>query len=605
MDEDHTLSHSGAAIALVERLLADAQSAEPLAVADLMRHHRRRPAVGWRIALPEACGSRQVDVLLPRGFPWAPPTIVLVDPPPFGEWPHVESDGALCLLDASATTDPFDPRGVMRHLLVEAAALVAELAAGGLREDFRTEFRSYWPGEAGASRGQIVSICNPDGQSRAIRCWYGRSYTLIGDSVEAIGGWLANRGWDRKKQPITVPAVLASLGTPPLPQDYPSDGTSLLALLEREDPAAAELAKSALVAETESLIVALRVATVRGPALVAAVLDRPRVRNGGGYARPDPITKGFRQGRVHPLTLVRRFASGNTVHRSNIERADASWVHGRDQGAGFARLRSSHVAVVGCGSLGSPVVRLLAQAGIGRMTLIDPDVLGWPNVGRHTLGASHVGSPKARAMAETIRQDFPHLKGVVAVDDGIESLLSDGSEALRGLDAIVSTTGHWLSNAALQHWASVNPGSPPLVFGWLEARACAGHAVAVRPPAGCLCCGFDGTGRPQFRATEWGDDGGDLREPACGASFQPYGASEATMCATLIVDMALDVLLGHASFPSHRIWGARSAVLERNGGRWSPEWLGSAPNASSGGMILERPWTQATRCVACEDADPA
>lgn len=57
---------------------------------------------------------------------------------------------------------------------------------------------------------------------------------------------------------------------------------------------------------------------------------------------------------------------------------------------------------MGCGSLGSPVAIALAQAGVGRLTLIDYDHLKWANIGRHPLGAASVDDEKAKAVAESL-----------------------------------------------------------------------------------------------------------------------------------------------------------------------------------------------------------
>ena len=45
------------------------------------------------------------------------------------------------------------------------------------------------------------------------------------------------------------------------------------------------------------------------------------------------------------------------------------------------RLSRKHLAIVGCGSGGSAFASMAARAGIGRFTLIDPDVLALENVG--------------------------------------------------------------------------------------------------------------------------------------------------------------------------------------------------------------------------------
>ena len=43
--------------------------------------------------------------------------------------------------------------------------------------------------------------------------------------------------------------------------------------------------------------------------------------------------------------------------------------------AGQARIGRAHVLIVGAGGLGSPAIMALAGAGIGSMTILDPDVV--------------------------------------------------------------------------------------------------------------------------------------------------------------------------------------------------------------------------------------
>src|SRR5437867_8391247 len=65
-------------------------------------------------------------------------------------------------------------------------------------------------------------------------------------------------------------------------------------------------------------------------------------------------------------------------------------------------LSGKHVAVIGCGSFGSAIAEMLARAGIGQLTLIDPDVLSAENLGRHVLTQKDLGRPKVEALRERL-----------------------------------------------------------------------------------------------------------------------------------------------------------------------------------------------------------
>jgi molybdopterin/thiamine biosynthesis adenylyltransferase len=59
------------------------------------------------------------------------------------------------------------------------------------------------------------------------------------------------------------------------------------------------------------------------------------------------------------------------------------------------RLLASHVLVIGAGGLGSPALLYLAAAGVGRITVVDPDVVDLTNLQRQIAHSdARVGSPK-------------------------------------------------------------------------------------------------------------------------------------------------------------------------------------------------------------------
>ena len=66
--------------------------------------------------------------------------------------------------------------------------------------------------------------------------------------------------------------------------------------------------------------------------------------------------------------------------------------------AGQARLATAHVLVVGAGGLGCALLPWLAGAGVGHITLLDPDRVELGNLHRQPLyRMADVGAPKALA----------------------------------------------------------------------------------------------------------------------------------------------------------------------------------------------------------------
>jgi sulfur carrier protein ThiS adenylyltransferase len=81
-----------------------------------------------------------------------------------------------------------------------------------------------------------------------------------------------------------------------------------------------------------------------------------------------------------------------------------------DDPAARARLADSHVAIVGCGGLGSNAAHMLVRAGIGQLTLIDFDTVEADNLNRQLFFPDQIGQPKTEALAVTLRRIRPDVR---------------------------------------------------------------------------------------------------------------------------------------------------------------------------------------------------
>ena len=108
-------------------------------------------------------------------------------------------------------------------------------------------------------------------------------------------------------------------------------------------------------------------------------------------------------------------------------------------GAGQVALAGAHVALVGVGGIGSPVLQYLAAAGIGSLTLIDDDVVEASNLQRQTIFAeADIGRGKAAAAREWVARFDPAIR-VVANEPRIDrnnaaAMLDGASLVLDGCD---------------------------------------------------------------------------------------------------------------------------------------------------------------------------
>jgi len=152
--------------------------------------------------------------------------------------------------------------------------------------------------------------------------------------------------------------------------------------------------------------------------------------------------------------------------------------------AGQARLAQAHVIVVGAGGLGCPVLASLAGAGVGLLTIVDPDRVEASNLHRQPLFAlADVGQPKAEAAARRLAAYNPGLRYEALVrrfDAGL------GAELLAGADAIVDCTDNFAAKFLVND-AAQRAGVPAVIASVYQYE---GQLQVVRADRGgsCLRC---------------------------------------------------------------------------------------------------------------------
>lgn len=559
----------------------------------------RRWVAAWRISVLFSDGvTRHIDIVAGAGFPTTPVRTALVDHPKPMTWPHVESDGVMCLLPNMAEWDPDDPSAVAANLLHRSIRLIEELLEGTIVDrDFREEFVTYWGYKAHARGTNLYSLIAPAPPSRLIRVWRGKGLEVIGDDQRSLAQWVRRRFGDSVSAK-TEEAALLWLGEPLLPAQYPETAADLYALAGGIGEDATALLDQAAGTEPDYVLAVLGAVGRGGAALVGVKALNPKRLKGRPRAPTEPLSKGFRPGRTPRAILHERFFGTTAVNRTLVQRAEADWVHGRGQDHRTTRLLDAMVVVVGCGSVGAPVACALAQAGVGRIVLVDPDTLSWANVGRHPLGAAAVGRNKAEALADRLQADYPHL----AIDHrpcDLHRLIANEGDLLVGADLVVGAVGSWVAESALNRWHIAQGRGRPVLYGWTEAHACAGHAVVIAREEGCLQCHIGLTGAPALKVVEWAD-GGDVNqeEPACGAHYQPYGPVELAYVTAMIAEAALDCLLEPPTRSFGRVFVTSQSRIAALGGRLTGAWRSAVGDSDGGGRTVDRPWP-AMACAAC------
>jgi sulfur-carrier protein adenylyltransferase/sulfurtransferase len=143
------------------------------------------------------------------------------------------------------------------------------------------------------------------------------------------------------------------------------------------------------------------------------------------------------------LSAARPTGSGEDVELSHeeIRRYSRHLIVPEVGMAGQKKLKQSSVLLIGAGGLGSPLALYLAAAGVGRIGIVDFDIVDESNLQRQVIhGTSAVGTPKLESAKARILDINPNVQ----VDSYEFPLTSENAlDVLRPYDVIVDGTDNF------------------------------------------------------------------------------------------------------------------------------------------------------------------
>jgi len=179
---------------------------------------------------------------------------------------------------------------------------------------------------------------------------------------------------------------------------------------------------------------------------------------------------------------------------------------------GQERLARSHALVVGAGGLGSPVLLYLGSAGVGTITVADPDRVDLTNLQRQVAhDTARIGMPKAESAARSVHALNPQVQ-VIALTQRAEGEQLDA--LVREADVVLDCSDNFATRQAVN-------------------AACVRHG---RPLVAGAAVGFDG------QVSVY--DSRDPAAPCYACIFPPEPAPEEVRCATLGVFAPLVGIVG-------------------------------------------------------------
>lgn len=190
---------------------------------------------------------------------------------------------------------------------------------------------------------------------------------------------------------------------------------------------------------------------------------------------------------------------------------------------GMEKLRSAKVCVVGAGGIGNPVITQLVAMGVGKLRIIDRDVIEVTNLHRqHLYTDDDIGRVKVEAAAERLRKLNPGIE-IEPVPTSVTKFTAEG--IVKGFDIVIDALDsvdarYALNDACIKH-------NIPLIYA--GAIGVTGSVSTILPNnSACLRCMF-----PELKEEEM---------PAC--STEGVHPSVLYLVAGIQVSEAIKIITG-------------------------------------------------------------
>jgi len=139
--------------------------------------------------------------------------------------------------------------------------------------------------------------------------------------------------------------------------------------------------------------------------------------------------------------LLPEYPTKHDLTQSEVERYSRQMVLPELGPRGQQKLKESSVLVIGAGGLGTPASVYLAAAGVGRIGVVDEDVVEKSNLHRQTIYTEEdIGKLKAVVAAERLQSVNPHIK---VEPHKVRLSSSNALDIMRDYDIVIDCTDNF------------------------------------------------------------------------------------------------------------------------------------------------------------------
>lgn len=427
--------------------------------------------------------------------------------------PHVGESGQLCYAaTGSVVFDIFYPVAQILACISLAERVLDSVLNGKLVEDLEDEFFAFWRGPFCLVDLQGTQL----GRQEAYLTKPGTAILgVVTDDKDRTVSKLKSHGWEPTEKPFLAIRVKSMAKPRPDQRNWPP--TTVQQLLQWQgklDPRCRKKIERRLQAAFDA-----------GARHALVLIESPLLTYGFASIFEHPPAPR------RPAKSARQRLFEQQVIPLSVVRIDDRYMAERNLPGGRT-LAGMSIAVIGCGTIGGYLADMLVKAGAGtsggKLTLVDPDLFGPNNLGRHRLGFPDLFKHKATRLRDELRRGAPGA--------AVSALPVDIRTAEIGkVDLLIDATGE----EALGHWLTWRyAAATPVLSVWVEGAGVAVRALLKAHSTGaCHRCLSDYVRLGQFTILD-SPTPTVLKGHGCEGLYVPFPATVSVQAASLAVDMA-------------------------------------------------------------------
>lgn len=450
--------------------------------------------------------------------------------------PHVDDANNLCYFAPnSIILDRYNPATAIAQCLDAATEILSKIATDPQyqKQEVQSEFLSYWLLDKDVK--SISVIMGPVRKESTSASYYHigdakNSSAIIGDDYKKISSILDALHYSLINENKCRCLILKANNIPIIPESglFPRTIKELFDWLKVWDKKLYNNIQYELEKNKEYLDFKF----------ISFIVNSPVGKIGFGFDLDQIKRLGYKK-KPH---LYKQYLHGKggyrKIFRLHITDLSPSFIHSRN--LSYSDLNNKRIILIGCGAIGGflahSLVRLGAGSGeTGSLELIDHDIVGPENLGRHYLGYPALFKDKADALAKELKYQFP-LSSIIPKTERVIP-----SNNIFNSDLIIDATGMEAVSEMLNEYHVRSSTKSPILYVWIKGNGEATQALWVDDHKyGCFRCLRDINRVERFKLL---NNEPELRFLGC-QSFTPYAVSSPMSAASLAIDMIIDWLKG-------------------------------------------------------------